>query len=200
MPVRSRPTLDATLPTPLPGGMDAKIPDSERRGRDAIVVDEWGPFDWKSPKLWPAGRSDVSPLKLRVLGPPGEWQVASVRGATVAPTAGRIPGELTVTPSSAKVPPAAAPMKGPVDWDVRLTYRGGAVDEPAGRRDARRIPYTFGYSRWFVPVDWRVRYYAFDERLAPTTHADAFLRVLAQVAREGGSARPARFHFRAKHR
>ncbi len=179
VPVRSRPTLDATLPTPLPGGMDAKIPDSERRGRDAIVVDEWGPFDWKSPKLWPAGRSDVSPLKLRVLGPPGEWQVASVRGATVAPTAGRIPGELIVTPSSAKLPPAAAPMKGPVDWDVRLTYRGGAVTSPRGDVTPAGSPYTFGYSRWFVPVDWRVRYYAFDERSAPTTHADAFLRVLA---------------------
>ena len=81
MPVRPRPTLDVTLPKPLPGGMDAKIPDAERRGRDAIIVDEWGPYDWKSPKLWPAGRSDATPLKLRVLGPPGEWQVASVRGA-----------------------------------------------------------------------------------------------------------------------
>ena len=61
--------------------MDAKIPDAERRGRDAIIVDEWGPYDWKSPKLWPYGRSDAMPLKLRVLGPAGEWKVASVRGA-----------------------------------------------------------------------------------------------------------------------
>ena len=38
----------------------------------------------------------------------------------------------------------------------------------------------FGYSRWFMPVDWRVRYYAFDELSAPDIHADAFVRVLLQ--------------------
>ena len=85
VPLRSRPTLDVTLPKPLPGGIDAKIPEAERRGREAIIVDEWGPYDWKSPKLWPEGRSDATPLKLRVLGPAGEWKVQSVRGATVEP-------------------------------------------------------------------------------------------------------------------
>ena len=88
VPIRPRPTLDVTLPKPLPGGMDAKIPDAERRGREAIIVDEWGPYDWKSPKLWPEGRSDATPLKLRVLGPAGEWKVASVRGATIEPVGG----------------------------------------------------------------------------------------------------------------
>ena len=62
VPIRPRTTLDVTLPKALPGGMDAKIPDAERRGRDAIIVDEWGPYDWKSPKLWPEGRSDAVPL------------------------------------------------------------------------------------------------------------------------------------------
>ena len=92
VPIRSRPTLDVALPKPLPGGMDAKIPEAERRGREAIIVDDWGPYDWKSPKLWPEGRSDATPLTLRVLGPAGEWKVSSVRGATVEPASGRVPG------------------------------------------------------------------------------------------------------------
>jgi Right handed beta helix region/PA14 domain len=169
VPVRSRPTLDATLPTPLAGGMDAKIPDAERRGRDAIIVDEWGPYDWKSPKLWPAGRSDSNPLSLRVLGPAGEWQLSSARGATVTPAAGRVPGELTVTPASAR----------PLDVDVRLTYRGAAVTSPRGVVTPAGSPYRFGYSRWFMPIDWHVRYYAFDEASAPDAHPDRFARVLA---------------------
>jgi parallel beta helix pectate lyase-like protein/PA14 domain-containing protein len=157
VPVRSRPTLDVTLPKPIPGAMDAKVPEAERRGRDAIIVDEWGPYDWKSPKLWPAGRSDAMPLKLNVLGPAGTWKVASVHGATVAPSEGRVPGALTVTPS-------AGP---PVDFDVRLTYRGGAVVSPRGDRVAAGEPYQFGYSRFFVPVDWRISYSTFADKSGP---------------------------------
>ena len=169
VPIRSAPTLDVTLPKPLPGGMDAKIPDAERRGRDAIVVDEWGPYDWKSPKLWPDGRSDATPLKLRVLGPPGEWKVASVRGATLDQQAGSVPGAMTVTP-------AHGPL---VDYDVRLTYRGGAVVGPRGDKVAAGAPYTFSYSRFFVPVDWHVRYFAFDEASRPDRNPDAFARITA---------------------
>jgi Right handed beta helix region len=169
VPVRPRPTLDITLPKPLAGGMDAKIPDADRRGRDAIIVDEWGPYDWKSPKLWPEGRSDAMPLKLRVLGPAGEWKIAAVRGATIQPTEGRVPGVLTVTPSTGTA----------VDFDVRLTYRGAAVTGPRGEIAAAGAPYTFGYSRYVVPADWQVRYFTFDEASRPDKNPDAFAKVLA---------------------
>ena len=36
------------------GAMDAKLPDGARRGRATIIVDEWGPYDYLSPKLWPS--------------------------------------------------------------------------------------------------------------------------------------------------
>lgn len=176
-PLRSRPTFEITLPKPLPGAMDVKAPDNEprgddaiipeRRGRDAIIVDEWGPYDWKSPKLWPAGRSDQAPLTLRVLGPSGAWSVASIRGATIDPAHGTVPGTVTVTP-------AAGPI---VDYDVRLTYRGAAVTGPRGVVAAAGTPYTFSYSRFFVPIDWRVRYFAFDEASRPDKSADAFARI-----------------------
>ena len=170
VPVRARPTLDVTLPKPLAGGMNAKIADAERRGRDAIIVDEWGPYDWKYPRLWPAGRSDALPLKLRVLGPPGEWRLASARGATVTPGDGRVPGEITVSPQST----------GTIDLDVRLTYRGAAVTGPRGDRTPAGSPYSFGYTRYFVPIDWDVRYYALDDESAPDAPAEAsFARVVA---------------------
>jgi len=37
--------------------------------RSTIVVDEWGPYDWRDLKLWPADSSLSTPLRLRVLGP-----------------------------------------------------------------------------------------------------------------------------------
>jgi nitrous oxidase accessory protein NosD len=167
VPIRARTPLDITLPNPLPGGMDAKIPDTQRRGTDAIIVDEWGPYDWKSPKLWPDGRSDRMPLTLRVLGPPGEWAAGSLRGATIEPTSGRVPGTIVVTPAKGAI----------VDYDVRLTYRGAAVTGPRGESVAAGGPYAFGYARFFVPIDWRVRYFAFDAASSPDKNADAFARI-----------------------
>ena len=169
VPVRSRPTLDLTVPKPLPGGMDAKIPETERRGRAAIIVDEWGPYDWKSPKLWPDGRSDAVPLKLRVLGPAGEWKLESARGAAVTPSEGRVPGAITVVPSSQE----------PIDFDLRLSYRGARLVSPRGEVTPAGAPYTFGYARYFMPVDWSVRYFTFDDQTKPDGHPDVFASVLA---------------------
>ena len=159
--------------------MDAKIPDAERRGRDAIIVDEWGPYDWKSPKLWPERRADALPLTLRVLGPEGTWKVASVKGATVAPAAGRVPGTIVVTPlrqGSAGQAPAKARA---VDFDVRLEYRGAAVVGPRGEQVAAGEPFTFGYARYFVPADWQVRYFTYDEASRPDKAPEAFARIVA---------------------
>ena len=169
VPIRPRTTLDVTLPKPLAGGIDAKIPDPERRGREAIIVDGWGPYDWKSPKLWPDGRSDATSLKLRVLGPAGEWKMASVRGATIAPAEGTVPGAITVTPA-----PGAA-----VDFDVQLTYRGAAVVGPRGETAAAGAPYAFGYSRYVAPVEWRIRYFTFDEASQPDKNPEGFARAVA---------------------
>jgi len=169
VPVRARPTGEVTLPKPMPGAIDAKIPDAERRGRDAIIVDEWGPYDWKSPKLWPEGRSDAAPLKLRVLGPAGQWKVSSVRGAAIEPASGTVPAVITVTPAAGKT----------LDYDVQLTYTGAAVVSPRGRAVAAATPYTFGYSRFFVGGDWNIRYFTFDEASRPDKNPDAFTRVLA---------------------
>jgi hypothetical protein len=148
--------------------MNAKTPEGERRGRDAIIVDEWGPYDWQSPKLWPEGRSDATPLRLRVLGPAGEWKLASERGAEVAPREGRVPGVLTVTPA-----PGAM-----VDIDVRLVYRGARTISPRGEVTPAGEPYVFGYTRYFVPADWAIRYFTFDDQTKPD-NAAAFATLIA---------------------
>jgi hypothetical protein len=144
-------------------GKDTTIPEG-RRGRDRIIVDEWGPYDWKSPKLWPAGRSDALPLTLRMLGPPGRWSVAAIRGASVSPESGGVPGTIIVSPSSDPI----------VDFDVALDYRGGRVISPRGASIAAGEPYRFVYSRFFVPIDWRVRFFAYTEQSDPVTNPGAF--------------------------
>jgi hypothetical protein len=148
--IEPRPLPRIAAPDRMPDGIDAMIPSGARRGREFIIVDEWGPYDWQSPKLWPVARSDESPLRLRVLGPhegpnvgPGfsraRWTLQSIRGATASAKSGSIPGEITLTPARGRH----------VDFDV--TLRDGA-----GR--------SFSYSRFFVPINWSVRFFDISAR------------------------------------
>jgi parallel beta-helix repeat protein len=148
---------EVAAPPPMPDGIDAMIPAGARRGREYIIVDEWGPYDWQSPKLWPAGRSDDTPLRLRVLGPEGSWKVDQVRGAALSATNGAIPGEVIVTPTR---DPSDV-----VDLNVRL-------------RDEKGRP--FEYERFFVPVSWRVRFHDFSRTPKLPESPDAFGQLLAQ--------------------
>jgi hypothetical protein len=159
----------------LPAGMDPMIEEGERRGREFIIVDEWGPYDWKSPKLWPDGLlHGASPLRLRVLGPEGQWKLATVRGASIAPESGQVGDVLTVTPR---------PPGGRIDFDIQLEYRGGEVVDPRGRRTPAGQPYSFGFTRYFVPVSWHVRLFEFDEATDPVSQPAAFSKLLAGTPR-----------------
>jgi parallel beta-helix repeat protein len=145
-----------------------------QRDRSAIIVDEWGPYDWRSPKLWPlAGDSTRAvPLRLAVLGPraEGRWRLVSRRGiAALSRTAGRIGDTLVVTPASDSLG----------DWNVALEYRGAATLSPRGIRRGAGQPYRFSYGRFEPPVHWTIRFFAWSDS------ADRF----AQPIDSGAAAR-----------
>jgi hypothetical protein len=124
--------------------------------RSTIVVDEWGPYDWKNPKLWPADSSLAAPLKLRVLGPKGmDWTLSDNRGATVSGTRGKVGDTIVVTP----VMPNAGDVE---DWTV--TLRSGAR--------------TFSYSRFDPRVSWDVRVFAWSDSTHPVNASSAFASLL----------------------
>ena len=162
-------TVAKLAPAPIPGAIDPMIPADGRRGRHWIVVDEWGPYDYRSPKLWPIGAPDASPLVLRVLGPPGRWRLVEIRGdARVEPEAGEVPGSVTVIP-----PP------GPVaDWSIALEYVGADIVTPFGDSIPAGQPVRFGWSRFFAPAEWRVRVHAWDDPTDPRSEPDAFRHLL----------------------
>ena len=169
------------LPPKLDSGIDPMIKDGDRRGRDTIIVDEWGPYDWKSPKLWPVldqpglkgpDYNVRGPLKLNVLGPSGAWRVLSQRGAQITPTRGHVGDVVTVTASRSRI----------VDVDLALEYRGEAVTSPRGVMTRAGGPYVFRYSRFFAPIDWSVRFFEYAETTDPVKQPDAFARLLGGTA------------------
>ncbi len=172
------PDQRAAMPVTIParyrvakraGGIDAMIPAGAMRGRKTIIVDEWGPYDWQSPKLWPVARSDANLQRLRVLGPVGTWRVVTERNiASVSARSGRVGDTLTVTP--------AADHMG--DWSVELEYHGGAVTTPFGERIAARKPVRFAWRHWVPAITWHLVHVAWDSTTTPRTGAAAITRAL----------------------
>ncbi len=203
-------TGDTSVPaaiTPMPGGRNPFLA-GRRRGRDAIVVDEWGPYDWNAPKAWPVldqpafkGRDAFQrgALRLRVLGPAGDWRVVSARGARVSAQSGRVGDEVTVTPEvdTAVTDAGRGAAVRLIDYDVAFEYRGGAVVSPRGEKTADGHPYLFHYATFFVPIAWRIRFFDIHRCGRPGEAACRLREAPGRVADQGGHARPAGLHLAA---
>jgi len=145
-------------PPALAGAVDAMLPVGALRGRATIIVDEWGPYDYRSPKIWPAGKLTDRPLKLRVLGPAGKWTLKSIRGGATDTRSGMVPGELVVVPSGAGL-----------DLDLNLEYVGQDVVMPRGQTFAAGQPVPFSYRQLDPAVAWTVGFWTYEPAISPTT-------------------------------
>ncbi|MCE9601788.1 MAG: right-handed parallel beta-helix repeat-containing protein [Gemmatimonadetes bacterium] len=140
----------------LPGGAHA-IPAAPwpRRERSAIVVDEWGPFDWRSPKLWPMDTLRDA-VRLRTLGPAGRWRVVAMDGVRgLSARSGTIGDTLIVRPHADREH----------DWAVTLEYVGAATVSPNGVRAEAGAPVRFAFERREPRLEWDVRYFTWSDTL-----------------------------------
>ncbi|MGE5101366.1 MAG: nitrous oxide reductase family maturation protein NosD, partial [Deltaproteobacteria bacterium] len=158
---------EVRAPRPIAGASNVLGDSIARRDRSAIIVTEWGPYDWRSPLLWPVDSSRRTPLPLRVLGPRGPWRVVEQRGiARLSKQRGATGDTLVVTPDA-----------GADDWQVDLEYRGATTVSPRGERRAAGAPYRFSYGRFEPRVSWTARFFAWSDSTDPRTRADAFAKL-----------------------
>lgn len=167
------PVGDRAAPRPIPGARQPFRAAGTPEGRHTILIDEWGPYDWLSPRLWPARLADSAyaggPLPLVVLGPAGTWRLSSARGvASVSDSSGQVGDTVIITPVPGTV----------TDWEIELEYSGGPVTSPRGESTPAGRPYRFSYGRFVAPVNWGVRVASWDSSSDPRTNAEAFRRRL----------------------
>jgi parallel beta-helix repeat protein len=115
----------------LRDGIEAMLPSTHPRGRKYILVDEWGPYDFKSPRLWAREKRDGS-IRYELLGPAGRWRLLSSEGVrSISTREGWVPGELFVQPDG------ATPVR------IEMEYVGGEVVSPFGAITPPGHPYRF---------------------------------------------------------
>jgi hypothetical protein len=174
-------------PKAVPGSSIQLLP------RAAIIVDEWGPYDWERPKLYPADSSHELPLRLRVLGPPGTWRTVSTRGVqslSVFPGEGHNSAEGAPTNGApTDRPSGAAGYMGDTlsvtpygdstgDWNVTLEYRGISKVSVNGFRPGSGDRQLFSYDRFEPPIAWDIRFFTWDSTSNPETHYADFTMLL----------------------
>ena len=151
-------------PDPLPGGLSANAAVASRP-RSSIVVDEWGPYDFRSPKLWPIDSVRATPLRLQVLGPSGRWHVVGTRGVkSVSKQEGAMPDTIAVVPDGSAG----------TDWEILLEFQGGPTRSPRGDDRPAGTPVRFSYGRFEPTIAWSARFVTWGDSTDPTKHPAAF--------------------------
>lgn len=155
-------------PEPMKGGADPFLVDDTLRGRRYILVDEWGPYDFKSPIAWPRGEANGK-QQLELLGPTGTWKLVEQRGVSGVSSKSGAMGDLITY--------EFAPGKAA---DVRLVFEftGDEVITRFGEWIPAQRPVKFVFTRFFVPIDWNVKWFAWDDTTDPQTKAAAFAALI----------------------
>ncbi len=151
--------ISRPVPPPLLAALRRPSPAVAGRDRSAIIVDEWGPYNWESPKLWPVDSTRAVPMRLATLGPSGRWRLVSLRGvATLSRAAGRIGDTIGVVPrrdstgdweivlESGGARFSYARFEPRIDWSVRFTDSSGVASPAAAPRGVQRLDFM-----WYRP-------------------------------------------------
>lgn len=152
-------------PDRLKGGNNPFGKYDHLKGRANILVDEWGPYDFKSPKLWPKAKDADGWQKYSIYGPKGKWKLVSAEGLDVSSIAGSVPGSIRV-----KAVPGSAQQR------LKLVYTGAAFTDYKGNVIKAGASYPLETTRFDLPIDWDVVFFAWDkDRQDPRTQASEYL-------------------------
>jgi parallel beta-helix repeat protein len=142
---------DLKEPDSLPGGINAGLPEGFPQGRKFIMVNEWGPYDFRRPiALLDTIAGDQ--MSIVLLGPSGTWQLKSMQGVKSIDTrSGTLPATLTLRRHSV------------MDWvTLELAYIGKRdIVDLFGKTIPAGQVYTIDFQYFGQKVMWDTRFYNF---------------------------------------
>lgn len=152
---------------PLAGGKDPFLKEGTLRGRRFILIDQWGPYDFKSPRMVLRSK-DGGVMRYELLGPAGRWTLKSAsEGVTLGTQSGSVPGYVDVRLAKGG------------NFEVNLEYIGGETTDYRGVVTPAGRPVAFGFKEFKIPIEWDVKFWNYElEAHDPRTKTDAFAAVL----------------------
>ena len=170
---RSISVSPAIPPMPIENAQPVRMPEDAPQTREYILVDEWGPVDFRSPVLWPRSPRKQVTQEFEIVGPPGTWRVLGTEGVDrMSAESGTVPGRVTIHRSETDV----------VDMNIVLEYVGEEVTDRFGQVTPAGDAFEFGYEYFFVPIEWVVSMYNYTDETDPREHYDAFRELISGEA------------------
>ncbi|MCZ6655173.1 MAG: right-handed parallel beta-helix repeat-containing protein [Planctomycetota bacterium] len=149
--------LAERIPPKTQGALDALLPKGHLRGRQYIIVDEWGPWDLRETRVFPTHIAGGHRASFQVLGQAGSYKVLKVEGGVdVSPREGVLPGRFSVTPSK----------PGVHEFEVELEVGGKPMS----------------VSGTVMRSDWTVRFYAWNPANDPREDEQSWRDLIGKPA------------------
>lgn len=169
---------------PLPGGRNPFLKSGSLRGWRYILVDEWGPYDFKRPIVWPRGEAKDGSQVFEILGPKGTVYLG--KGAElIHGISSRHIGGTTGIPNDFEIPATinvSVPSGQAGNFELNFEFVGSETTDyrgivtPAGKR------VTFGFRKFFAPIDWTVKFFKWKEAENPSdVHSAPRESLLAEI-------------------
>ncbi len=155
------PVVELQEPDSLKDGIVAALPQGFPRGRSWIMMEDWGPYDFRRPiahrKEILQDKGDALPLYIYTLFmPPGKWRILNAQGiGFISDTSGTYPIELSVSPQK--------PM--PDQFNIEFEFIGAGITySPLGVAIPAGEPQRFSLQEFFPDLKWDVAFFNY----APT--------------------------------
>ncbi len=164
--------IEKYAPMPLQGGKNPFLPKGSVRGRRFILIDEWGPYDFKSPILSPTIDPSPGTKRFDILGPKGTWKVVTADGIEkVSSQSGSVPGAIEISLAKGKAS----------NINLVLEYAGEETTDYRGITSPKGTPVRFSYRQFFAPIDWTVKFYAWSKSSGTDEHSGPDEAAIQQI-------------------
>jgi len=133
---------------------DPFLGNGKLRGRQNMLITEWGPYDFRYPIIWNINPVDSSDLmKFVVLGAGGKWKVTGSRGVTdLSKRSGGFPDTITARKTAGAR----------TDISIDLEYTGPSFTNVFGETVPANRKQVFSFNKFFQPIRWNVLWYSMD--------------------------------------
>ncbi len=139
------------MPPPLLDGIDAILPEDHPRGRQYILMNEWGPYNFQYPSIWLREINEEEYIFL-LMGPKGNWKAVDGSGLSgLNPKTGTFPATFKVRRD----------QNNP-DFSIQFEFIGEAFTDQFGQAVAKGTVVPFAFRRFEKPLNWTISWYAYD--------------------------------------
>jgi nitrous oxidase accessory protein NosD len=146
------------------------LPENHLRGRKYIMMTQYGAYNFQYPILWLRKQDSTGKLHFEVFGKEGTWKIKNFKGLQkISAVSGTMPSSFTAMPQIDSTE---------TDIAIEAEYIGSEVISPFGEVTPKGQPYQFVFKKYFLPIAWQVKFFAYEEKIDLAKQAQELSNIL----------------------